>query len=56
MKMPKMPKIPQWGWVLLVVAALWFVFLREGVDATLTPPKPKPTAPAPTVVAPTATA
>jgi hypothetical protein len=31
----KMPKIPTWGWALLVIAVVYYVFLREGVDATL---------------------
>ena len=42
MKFPKMPKLPKWGWVVLVLVAVWYIFLREGVDSTLSPPKPKP--------------
>lgn len=55
MKMLKMPKLPTWAWVLLVLAVVYYVFLREGVDATLKKVT-APTPPAPTVVAPKATA
>jgi hypothetical protein len=55
MKMPKMPKFPTWAWVLLVLAVVYYVFLREGVDATLKKVTMPPT-PTPTVVAPKATA
>lgn len=41
----KFPKIPKWGWMLIVLVAVWYIFVREGVDATL-----KKKAPAPTVV------
>jgi hypothetical protein len=41
MKFPKMPKLPTWGWIVLVLVAVWYVFVREGVDATLkSPPSP----------------
>lgn len=30
MKFPKMPKLPKWGWVVLVLVAVWYIFLREG--------------------------
>lgn len=42
MKMPKMPKVPTWVMILLVLAVLYYVFLREGVDKTLKPPPPSP--------------
>ena len=38
-----MPKIPTWGWIVLVLAVVWYVFLREGFDTKK--------APAPTKVA-----
>jgi len=29
----RIPKIPQWGWILLVIVALWYVFGgREGLE------------------------
>jgi hypothetical protein len=39
----KMPKVPTWGWVLLVLVGLWYIFLRERMEM--------PTSPAPTAVA-----
>ena len=42
MKFPKMPKLPTWGWIVLVLVAVWYVFVREGVDATLKSPPPAP--------------
>jgi hypothetical protein len=40
MKMPKMPKIPMWGWAVLVLAVVYYVFLREGMAM---PKNPEPT-------------
>jgi hypothetical protein len=44
----KMPKIPTWGWALLVLAVFYYVFMREGMAV-----KKKPST---TAVANTATA
>lgn len=51
----KMPKFPTWAWVLLALVIVYYVFVREGVDATLKKATAPP-APTPTVVAPKATA
>ena len=42
MKMPTMPKLPKWGWILLVLVGLWYVFLREGFKVATTAPPPPP--------------
>jgi len=47
MKMPAMPKVPTWGWVLIALAVVYYVFMREGVDKTLKD-QPKVTKPKPT--------
>jgi len=39
----KFPKMPKWAWIVLVLVAVWYIFVREGVDATLSP-KVKPAA------------
>jgi hypothetical protein len=36
----KMPKVPMWGWVVLVLAVVYYVFVREGMEM---PSKPEPT-------------
>ena len=36
----KMPKVPMWGWIVLVLAVVYYVFVREGMAM---PPKPEPT-------------
>lgn len=36
----KMPKVPTWGWVLLVLVGLWYVFLRERMTMPPNPPLP----------------
>ena len=43
MKMPKMPKIPTWGWIVLVLVAVWYIFVREGFAEYMTPSKPAST-------------
>jgi hypothetical protein len=40
MKMPKMPKVPMWGWIVLALAVVGYVFMRERMSM---PPKPEPT-------------
>jgi len=44
----KMPTIPKWGWILIVLAAVYYVFMREGMAVKKEPSK--------TAVANTATA
>ena len=44
----RMPKIPTWGWILLVLVVGYYVFLREGMTVKKEPAK--------TAVAKTATA
>jgi hypothetical protein len=36
----KMPKVPMWGWIVLVLAVVYYVFVREGMAM---PKKPEPT-------------
>jgi hypothetical protein len=36
----KMPKVPMWGWVVLVLAVVYYVFVREGMAM---PKSPEPT-------------
>ena len=36
----KMPKVPMWGWIVLVLVGLWYVFLRERMEM---PKNPEPT-------------
>jgi len=48
MKMPAMPKVPTWGWVLIALVVVYYVFMREGVDSTLKD-QPKVTKPKPTM-------
>jgi hypothetical protein len=35
----KMPKVPMWGWIVLVLAIVYYVFIREGMAM---PKKPAP--------------
>lgn len=42
MKFPKMPKLPMWAWIALVLVAVWYIFVREGFAEYMTPTKPGP--------------
>ena len=46
MKFPKMPKLPTWAWIVLVLVAVWYIFVREGFAENMT----KKPAPGPAVV------
>ena len=36
----KMPKVPMWGWAVLLLAVVYYVFIRERMAM---PKKPEPT-------------
>ena len=36
----KMPKVPMWGWAVLVLAVVYYVFVRERMAMPPNPPLP----------------